>query len=339
MGITVCRSEALLGSAEGQRSGTANIGTDSIRIEVESAGNGDKREVDSTLAAGTVDSCPICLDDFSPSDGVVVLECRHCFHVECEMLWIRRGRYCPVCKSSIRPSDAVEMFETSFQSGGCIINEERWKSLGGEDNYRDLSIGRLMTSGSSETRGTGTASHEPQRTTQEANDFPFGRSRLISLWSHTAFRILSKAFSVMWSITFVAAAVLTGVYFFPACEDLFDSLLISNLVWVGVRTVLVVTMWKAHPRHRRRMARVCTGGVVSLALLITILWMSFVLWFVIGRNVTACKESNAVKYYVYIALASLDCLTVGVTVTGILIFLCCRSHPRQRTTMRRHHSR
>jgi hypothetical protein len=59
-------------------------------------------------SAGEVNAteCAICFDDYaSPSDRVVVLPCKHCFHPVCAARWLCQGsNQCPLCKQAVHPT-------------------------------------------------------------------------------------------------------------------------------------------------------------------------------------------------------------------------------------------
>ncbi|EGN94329.1 hypothetical protein SERLA73DRAFT_62241, partial [Serpula lacrymans var. lacrymans S7.3] len=49
--------------------------------------------------------CPICLDDYLPSDPVLkLLECSHWLHKGCLETWLHNANTCPVCRKKVKPS-------------------------------------------------------------------------------------------------------------------------------------------------------------------------------------------------------------------------------------------
>ncbi|KAJ7721164.1 hypothetical protein DFH07DRAFT_760584 [Mycena maculata] len=47
--------------------------------------------------------CPICLDDYEPSDPVMKLgDCRHWLHKECLEQWLKGASTCPVCRKDVK---------------------------------------------------------------------------------------------------------------------------------------------------------------------------------------------------------------------------------------------
>lgn len=47
------------------------------------------------------DSCIICFNDYLPSDDIRVLQCKHCYHVDCIDVWLKSKSHCPLCSTSI----------------------------------------------------------------------------------------------------------------------------------------------------------------------------------------------------------------------------------------------
>ncbi|KAK7061887.1 hypothetical protein R3P38DRAFT_2832118 [Favolaschia claudopus] len=47
--------------------------------------------------------CPICLDDYKPTDRVMKLgDCRHWLHKECLEQWLKGANTCPVCRNAVK---------------------------------------------------------------------------------------------------------------------------------------------------------------------------------------------------------------------------------------------
>ena len=48
-----------------------------------------------------VDECCICLDNLDKSQEIVILDCKHKFHLKCYLLWKNSGKpysnHCPLC--------------------------------------------------------------------------------------------------------------------------------------------------------------------------------------------------------------------------------------------------
>ncbi|KAL6137882.1 hypothetical protein ACLB2K_063171 [Fragaria x ananassa] len=43
-------------------------------------------------------SCAICLEDFEPKQEVMLTPCKHMFHEECIVPWVKSNGRCPVCR-------------------------------------------------------------------------------------------------------------------------------------------------------------------------------------------------------------------------------------------------
>lgn len=49
--------------------------------------------------------CTICIDEMHLGDEVTVLPCKHWFHGECVVLWLKEHNTCPVCRAPIEQRD------------------------------------------------------------------------------------------------------------------------------------------------------------------------------------------------------------------------------------------
>ncbi|ELU02315.1 hypothetical protein CAPTEDRAFT_179695 [Capitella teleta] len=63
------------------------------------------------------ETCPVCLDDFSPKDKLAVCECTHIFHTKCLILWLNQSPTCPLCKSNLGsgPGESTHLVLTPGQ--------------------------------------------------------------------------------------------------------------------------------------------------------------------------------------------------------------------------------
>lgn len=63
--------------------------------------------------------CTICIDDMKVGDEAVVLPCKHWFHEQCVVLWLKQHNTCPICRAAIdgdaagRPSGAAPASQSS----------------------------------------------------------------------------------------------------------------------------------------------------------------------------------------------------------------------------------
>lgn len=53
------------------------------------------------LGSDSKAECTICIDDLTLGDEVLVLPCKHWFHGECVVLWLKEHNTCPICRSSV----------------------------------------------------------------------------------------------------------------------------------------------------------------------------------------------------------------------------------------------
>jgi hypothetical protein len=52
-------------------------------------------------------TCPVCLSEFEPDDGLRVLPCEHHFHLACVDEWLGTNNSCPTCRRVISAHAAV----------------------------------------------------------------------------------------------------------------------------------------------------------------------------------------------------------------------------------------
>ncbi|KEY70897.1 hypothetical protein S7711_00740 [Stachybotrys chartarum IBT 7711] len=73
----------------------------------EALGNLDRRPMDESMmnAEGKTE-CTICIDDMTLGQLATTLPCKHRFHDECVVLWLKEHNTCPVCRAPIEKSSA-----------------------------------------------------------------------------------------------------------------------------------------------------------------------------------------------------------------------------------------
>ncbi|KAI0644101.1 hypothetical protein C8Q79DRAFT_1011899 [Trametes meyenii] len=60
----------------------------------------------------TEERCPICLDDYQPTDQCLrICDCSHWFHEGCLQQWLKGARTCPVCRGRVRKPPSEESSE------------------------------------------------------------------------------------------------------------------------------------------------------------------------------------------------------------------------------------
>ncbi|KAI1465881.1 uncharacterized protein F4812DRAFT_437985 [Daldinia caldariorum] len=68
--------------------------------------------------------CTICIDEVKVGDEAVVLPCKHWFHEQCVVLWLKQHNTCPICRASIdgeaagRPVASTSNSETGNSQPG-----------------------------------------------------------------------------------------------------------------------------------------------------------------------------------------------------------------------------
>ncbi|KAK4112144.1 hypothetical protein N656DRAFT_798492 [Canariomyces notabilis] len=60
-----------------------------------------KRVDDQMLGPDGKAECTICIDEINKGDEVVVLPCKHWYHGECVVLWLKEHNTCPICRMPI----------------------------------------------------------------------------------------------------------------------------------------------------------------------------------------------------------------------------------------------
>ncbi|ODA76679.1 hypothetical protein RJ55_07950 [Drechmeria coniospora] len=62
----------------------------------------DRRPVDESMVKGECESqCIICLEIVNVGDMAVFLRCKHWFHEDCVVSWLREHNTCPICRTAI----------------------------------------------------------------------------------------------------------------------------------------------------------------------------------------------------------------------------------------------
>ena len=67
-----------------------------------------------------VDECCICLEELDKSQEIVILECKHKFHLKCYLLWKNSGKlysnHCPLClRKDVEISNILNTVEVKMQ--------------------------------------------------------------------------------------------------------------------------------------------------------------------------------------------------------------------------------
>ncbi|KAK8010379.1 hypothetical protein PG990_009344 [Apiospora arundinis] len=65
-----------------------------------------RKKLDEKMLPGGEGECTICIDDVAMGDEVVVLPCKHWFHEECVVLWLKEHNTCPICRAPVEGESA-----------------------------------------------------------------------------------------------------------------------------------------------------------------------------------------------------------------------------------------
>ncbi len=47
------------------------------------------------------ESCPVCQNEIEGGEDVIELRCRHAYHEECILFWLKDENTCPICKDNL----------------------------------------------------------------------------------------------------------------------------------------------------------------------------------------------------------------------------------------------
>ncbi|KAL2021923.1 hypothetical protein VTK56DRAFT_6342 [Thermocarpiscus australiensis] len=85
----------------------------------------EKKRVDDTMLGeeGKAE-CTICMDEMKKGDEVLILPCKHWYHGECVVLWLKEHNTCPICRMPIE----------SREEGGNNNNNNNNNNNGGGGN-------------------------------------------------------------------------------------------------------------------------------------------------------------------------------------------------------------
>lgn len=128
-----------------------------------------KKKLDREMMGDGKAECTICIDDIQLGDEVTVLPCKHWFHGECVILWLKEHNTCPICRAPIEKRDAGQSRSNggNGEAGGSSENQQRRASEGGQMPPSSGLFGGASSGwagGSSRTSGYGgsTRSRVPQ---------------------------------------------------------------------------------------------------------------------------------------------------------------------------------
>lgn len=86
----------------------------------------DRKTVDRTmLGLDGKTECSICIDDMEEGQTAVFLPCKHWFHEECVVLWLREHNTCPICRSPIEKNERTNNNNNNSNSQGGGSSQDR----------------------------------------------------------------------------------------------------------------------------------------------------------------------------------------------------------------------
>jgi len=85
-----------------------------------------------TTVTGMSDKCSICLLELDNGEISKKLPCRHCFHGECIIPWLKKTNSCPVCRQEF-PTDnvAYEEYRKELDREHNVDRKHRLEELHG----------------------------------------------------------------------------------------------------------------------------------------------------------------------------------------------------------------
>ncbi|VVB06196.1 unnamed protein product [Arabis nemorensis] len=70
--------------------------------------------------------CTVCLEDFEPKETVMLTPCKHMFHEECIVPWLKTKGQCPVCRFVVlKPTkrDSSPIISSTLAGGDMGVND------------------------------------------------------------------------------------------------------------------------------------------------------------------------------------------------------------------------
>lgn len=60
-----------------------------------------KRVIFSRVKGKIDNKCTVCCEEYQGSDVLIELKCRHFYHEECIVGWLKEENMCPLCKKYV----------------------------------------------------------------------------------------------------------------------------------------------------------------------------------------------------------------------------------------------
>lgn len=58
-------------------------------------------DITSVKYTGPLETCAICMDNCETNNDIVLLPCKHIFHLNCVKEWVTHNPVCPLCRATI----------------------------------------------------------------------------------------------------------------------------------------------------------------------------------------------------------------------------------------------
>ncbi|OLN95776.1 putative RING finger protein P32A8.03c [Colletotrichum chlorophyti] len=80
--------------------------------------------------------CTICIDDFKEGDDATVLPCKHWFHDQCVVMWLKEHNTCPICRTPIEEPSSRNNNDHGNASGSDNSNSNNNNSTNNDTSQR-----------------------------------------------------------------------------------------------------------------------------------------------------------------------------------------------------------
>lgn len=107
--------------------------------------------------------CPVCMEDFVLDEKVKELSCRHFFHNDCIVEWLKLHATCPTCRTNL--TDASAESSKASQSANAS---------GGSSMAATNSTSRLPESNAGASSSAANRHHQRPSTPPGNRDYDFG---------------------------------------------------------------------------------------------------------------------------------------------------------------------
>lgn len=121
-------------------------------------------------------TCSICFDDFKLMEEAKILPCKHLFHKECIVSWLRVRANCPVCRQTAKAEECARGRGVAYRARATNSSLREVAGASGEssreersDRLSEISCDNLAYPSTSRSRSSGTFPHR-QRTVNHTSD-------------------------------------------------------------------------------------------------------------------------------------------------------------------------